>query len=184
MISKRPQRGVTFTELIIATAVVGIIMIGVVSSDYAIRKQSDSAFNSNLSGLNAQGMLTHVLNSAQLATGMNIDKGILIGAAGVGDAGSFCVRTVFSPANWVCYTSSAGRLYTCTKAAIVAGVQCSAATTNLGAINGTVTPTFTLSNTAGSQQLIFTVTLTVNDSSVAGGTRSVTGSITPKLHVI
>ena len=180
-------RALTLTELLIATAVVGIIMMGVMSADYAIRKQSVTASSSASANLYAQSIVTNIINNAYKATGSITDKGILIdtslGGPDTVAAGSFCARTDTVP-DWVCYTvipALNGNLYTCPKSPTPGA--CALSDKNLGKIIS-VTPQFTLVGAVGSQQLTFTVTLTVEDQSLPSHQRSLTTSISPPGHRI
>lgn len=196
MSRRHMTRGITLVELLIAATVVGVIMMGVVSADYALRKQTQGSFTSAQSGLNAQVIVTHIINNAFLATGSNADQGIRIPAtAAAADKSSFCIRTddPAAPATpWVCYSilGATEHVYTCAKAA---PTRCAAADTDLGQVSGPTDVTqagagvytqFILDGAVGSQQLLFTVKVTVPDTSAPGGTRSVTASVSPPRHII
>ena len=175
------NQGITLVELLIATVIVGIIMLGVVSSDYAIRKQANYAAISAIASINAQSIINHILYNASLAIGSSTDKGILIGAEiGPGvQASSFCSRKVIGPPeSWVCYTVLAPSLYTCVKPS---KGECSVSDTNLGGI-ASMSPIFTLNNAQGSQMIRFLITVTVLDASSATGFRSIYAGITPWQH--
>lgn len=175
-----PSSGLTLMELLISIIIVGVIMMGVVSSDYAIRKHSDSATNSASASINLQGYVAHILNNASLAIGNAADKGILIGAE-IADVNSFCIRIASTP-TWRCYTGlGAGSLYTCTKAAAGTCTAVDTGYTSLGTVSSVV-PTFTLNSAVGTSQVVFGVTVTVADTSTSTGTRSLSGSLSPSAY--
>jgi Tfp pilus assembly major pilin PilA len=203
----RCKHGITLTELVVATFVIAIIMIAVVSADYAIRKRNVSAFQNTSSGLVGQILLHHIMTSAFQAVGSTVnpaDSGILIGTAGTGDAGTFCIRTVKSPDTWICYSminANPATLYTCSRAA--AG-QCVGTDTGYSALgkvdvsvsadvtnaNAGVYTLFTANSTLGSQQMVFTVTVRAlspdtTAANVANATsKPLTASISPPMHRI
>lgn len=173
----------TIMELIVSTMVVGIIMMGVASSDYAIRKQTDLSYNGAQASLKVQGILNHIMNSAFYAIGTaGVDEGIVVGPSGAVANNSFCIRTSKAPDNWVCYTNVAAHLYTCTAAA---PANCASTDQDLGEVyknsyslnnvndaialpfgkNGSVRVLFEKSNTPPNQRILFTATVSVPDSS-------------------
>ena len=184
--------GLTLMELIVSTAVVGIIMMGVVSTDSAIRRQTNTSFQNAQASLNPQGILAHIMNSAFNATGTPADPGIYIGTGGLA-ANTMCFRTAKAPDNWVCYTNLGTNLYTCT-----GGAQgdCTAANQDLGALfntgatgaawgtaNSSLTANFVMDNTVGSQQILFTVSINVPDpSNRVTGMKTATASVSPPTY--
>lgn len=199
-------RAVTLTELVISTAVVGIIMLGVVSSDYAIRQKSDAAFSSASSTLGVQAMINHIIrNAAQaIGDGTGAGKGILDGAinqqpdAQVGDPNTFCIRqdlnvdgsdhNPLTPGNytddrWVCYTVQSNSLFTCNRAAVGKCILADNGYNNLGQASA-VGRLFDVQDDNGPtpQTMLFTVTVTVPDPS--GNPKSLTSSVSPAGHRI
>lgn len=196
--------GLTILELILATAVVGIVMLGVVSSDYAIRRQNDTLMQSSQAAIFAQSMLTPIMNSAFQAKGSNaLDRGVAIGAAsGMGIAdNTFCLRVQHVPADpadkWDCYSNVAGgSLYQCKGVAVPA--NCGAGNTKLGDLfndansetnisgappagkNRSLTVSFIVDNTPGAQQIAFTASVVVRDNSVpVTNKKTVVGTVNP-----
>ena len=168
------EKALTLTELIMASAVVGIVMMGVVSSDYAIRKHSDAAFNGAILSVNTQGILNHITNNAYQANGSTGNPGIVIGTGGNGvSVNTFAIRINSVGPVWICYTLTGGHLYTCSRTA--AG-SCSSGDTNLGIVQS-IAPNFTTNNVAGSVQMVFTVTVTSVDS--AGNSKTVSANVSP-----
>ena len=174
-------RAITLTELLISTTVVGIIMLGVISSDYAIRKQSDNASAGALAALNGQGMLKHIIDNAGKAVG---DKS-LPGINYPNDKAWFCIRQDinktpidFADDAWICYTVVTGNLYNCAKQPPAASPSaCADTDTLLGQVQG-IDPSFSLNNN------IFSVTVTIADPTAPGGQRSWSASVSPSGHTI
>ena len=179
------ERGLTLTELMITTVVIGIIMAGVLSSDIAVRRQSNAAFNNTLSSLNVQAMVERIIASATLAVGDSGNPGIVFNA----NPQNLCFRqdlnldgsahNPITPANYAddrfaCYTVSAGSLLTCNLNAAGACVNGAGGVTTLGQVNN-INSTFAPNNAQGGQ-MVFTVTITVTDGN---GTRALSASVTP-----
>ncbi len=179
----------TLTELIIATAIIGIVMVGVVSADFAIHKQGKSSTSDTVSGITAILILKHMMENARLARGNSIDKGILNGTAdGMPDDNSFCIRTekASEPA-WSCYSIIHNGavppqrfIYTCLKASAAACVNTDE---NLGEVSS-VTLAYTSNSTPGAQTMYFNITLNVPDSASPGNQKSYMFRLSPPLYRI
>jgi type II secretory pathway pseudopilin PulG len=191
MYSKLMQtKAITLTELIIAMSIVGVIMLGVVSSDYAVHKQSSKATSSAQASLSAQGILQKIITNAINAQGSGSvsDKGICGNSVpgvctdlpqsspGVND---FCIRTVRSPESWACYTPVASSLYYCQRSTFGSCVNTDTGYINLGTISS-VSAIFTTNNASGTAQIVFSVAVTVPDS--LGTAKTMSASITPPTY--
>ncbi len=166
-------------ELIITTTVVAIVMLGVMSADYAIRSSADSSAKSTKAVLEGEALNAHIIQNAIKMTGTRSDPGFVFGLPG----NSFCLRTDMAP-SWVCYTTTAAVLYTCIKADNVPSTACSAADTgyaSLGQVfNDTaVVPSF---DPDDPDQAYFSIQVDVSDRSKAAGYRRVTASISPPAY--
>lgn len=167
--------GLTLAELVISTAVVGIIMVGVMSSDYAIRKHSDYAMQSSAATIKGQSIIAHVMNKAFMATGDQADPGFI-----VIDADSFCIR---SGASFTCYTRTGGSLFTCNLGGVDECELGDPGYENLGEVSS-IAPQVSFDNSVGSQSMIFTFTVGVPDSSSPGGIKTSSSSVSPPGHRI
>ncbi len=176
-------------ELLIATAVISIIMLGIVSADYAMQKFYKTSSTGAVSGFNTIAMINNIYSVAFGAVGTAADLGIKVdpsifdssggGASTVIGNQTFCIRTAQGPDSWECYTKVAGtpdNLYRCTKAA--AGV-CTNTDTYVAPINS-MTAKFVPNSAVSSQRLVFTFTLTVPDTDTT--TKIYTTSVTPPNH--
>jgi prepilin-type N-terminal cleavage/methylation domain-containing protein len=186
------KKGLTLTELIVATSLVGIILLAIVSTDYALRNQYKAMSTSGISGLSASAVLNHIMGNAVQAVGSVTpdasQTGVLIGPTGALGANTFCIRRPVAagtsdPLIWTCYStvtvSGKNYMYNCTPTP--AG-DCSTASVgyqNLGEITG-VTAGFTQNPGAGSQQMVFTSQVTVPDGK--GGTLVYSATVSPPMH--
>ncbi len=179
------RSGVTLVELIISTAVVGIIMLGVMSAEYAIRKQGEAAFNSSNSAIRAQVILDHVLHNAAQAVGSAADPGVVINPFGW--ANTFCFRTSMAGPSWSCYSKvPAGLQYTVgtTIAATIVsdpivGVPCGTVLMDVSNPASCIYVQFTQNTAAGAQQMVFSAKVSVPGNSAADPIKTVSGSVSP-----
>ncbi len=184
-------KGITLSELLISAVIVGIVMLGVVSADFAIQKFYRDSSSGAVSGFNAIAMLNNISNTAYRATGSFTnssgisDPGILVdtsiatanGASGVG-AKTFCIRTTDNPP-WQCYyRDDDGYLYYCSKNS---ATICTLSDTKVRLERLTSMSASFVSNTnVGSQSCIFTISLTVPDTDST--TKTYTAKISPPNH--
>ena len=146
-------RGLTLTELLVTSMIVGMIMLGVVTADLAVRQAEQGSSRGALTSMRLSSMMTHITRNAYLAVGNSTNLGIIISAVqGVdlitdpsNNVNYICIRQDisnspddFSNDQWVCYTriTNAGvtNLYTCTKPPPAVPSNCTNADTNLGQI--------------------------------------------------
>lgn len=182
------KNAITLSELLIATVIVGIIMLGVVSADFAIQKFYKDSSTGAVTGFNTIAMINNINNAAFNAVGSITpvaDKGILIDTSITGGldsvaANTFCFRTTQNPP-WQCYSglldaSNVLNLYSCSKNS---ASSCATTDTKLAPITS-VQASFTVVTTAGSQRCLFTVTLQVPDTN--NTTKTYVSSISPPNH--
>ena len=77
MISRHNKTGLTLTELVVASVLIGIVMLGIASFDYAIKNIQDSTNRSAVLGMQAQPAMYEIVKAARTSTGYNGDSGIL-----------------------------------------------------------------------------------------------------------
>ncbi len=183
------KKAITLSELMIAMVIVGIIMLGVVSADYAIQKFYTNSSKGAVSGFNAIAMMDNITAVALTATGTMADPGIQVDSTILDNSGggtgytignnTFCIRSQVNP--WQCYTTIAANgtttyLYNCTKAN---PANCADTDTKIAQITS-MTAKFVLVPTQGTQSLLFTFTLTVPDTDTT--TKTYSTSVTPPNH--
>ena len=182
---------ITLAELMIAMVIVGIIMLGVVSSDYAIQRFYKDSSTGTVSGFNAIAMMNYISAVALKAQGTKVDPGIMVDSSildpaapngtgyTIGDR-TFCIRTVQNPNSWQCFSAIGGvgttALYYCTKLSPAVCVNTDTKLASLTRMLGK----FVLVTTAGSQRLLFTYTLFVPDTDTTN--KTYVTSITPPNH--
>jgi hypothetical protein len=160
-------RAVTLVEMILATAIVGVVAMGIVSSEQALRKHGASTMESTSANVSSKEILNHVLNTASQAVGNTGDPGIIAAS------GSLSVRVNDQPPTWVSYTLVGNSLYTC------AGTgPCTSGNTLLGQSGKTTAfnPNFTVNNS------VFSVSVSVNDAD--GKTLTVSGQVSPSAQAL
>lgn len=77
----KSPKSITLTELIISTAMIGIVMLGMASVDYAIRQAQITTSKKAQLAMRVGAMLITVAKNAALATGVSSDTGIRINPA-------------------------------------------------------------------------------------------------------
>ena len=114
---KFPKVGLTLTELLVAVMSISVVIMGIMSTDYAVRKNAQDASATASLNLKTHAVLNHIINNALPAVGDKDSKGIRY----PGDESWFCLRQdasatagVYTDDNWVCYTVVGSALYTCT----------------------------------------------------------------------
>lgn len=186
------DNGITLTELIVSLGIISVVMLGVVSSDYAIRKQAEMAQSGSLVAVNAHGILQHMITNAYSAVGSGLDSGISPAPFNPA-AQSFCIRRHQDPEDsssaliWACYTNSAGlankgTLYYCTRSAPGDCVSGDSDYSNLGDVFS-VTPVFQTDASQSTAQILFIFTVKVEDPSSTAAppanVKSVSATVTP-----
>ncbi len=112
--------GLTLTELVIASILVGIVMLGIYSVDYALRGSRAAASDDSLLAMKTWATMGHITQNAKLAVGDISDPGI---AASSGN-NYLCFRqdTTITPNNynddvWQCYSKLSNNIHACAKTA-------------------------------------------------------------------
>ena len=75
-----PNGGLTLTELLVATILVGIVMMGVVSFSYSIKRMQGTTDKRVLLGIRTAAAMNHIRKNVSLAVGYKNDSGIIQGA--------------------------------------------------------------------------------------------------------
>ncbi len=117
------NKGMTLTELIVSSILVGIVMVGIASFSSAIKQIQTTNEKSTLLEIRTAAAINHIRRSAVQAVGYQDDPGIITSATGASPA-YFSFRqdrnntpNNFSDDTWVIYSDGgiAGRMYTCTQ---------------------------------------------------------------------
>ena len=109
--------GLTLTELLITTVIVGVMMLGIVGAQMALQQSERGATRQALVSMRLSAMMTDISKNASLAIGNSFQPGIVINRTG------FCFRqdrgaplgtpADFTDDKWVCYTRIGTNLYKC-----------------------------------------------------------------------
>lgn len=105
----RIKKAMTLTELLVASILIGIILVGAVSIDYAIRRSRNTISASILIATQISAAMKQITRDAVLAVGDITDPGIVFDATG--DDTNICFRldTPSTPGDynddtWTCYS--------------------------------------------------------------------------------
>ena len=132
MIFKFPQRifclkGMTLTEILVATMLVAIVMLGAVSVDYAVRNARKSASQDASLTMRTQATMLLISRDANAAVGDASDPGIVDSPA----VGALCIRkekggdiNTYSDDEWTCYWQNGTNIYRCLKDIATGPTQC------------------------------------------------------------
>ena len=74
----KEKTAITLAELITSTLILGIIMLGVASVDYALRQTHKGTSQNALIAMRTSAILLHITKNAELATGDRNNPGIVV----------------------------------------------------------------------------------------------------------
>ena len=119
----RKHSGMTLTEILVATMLVAIVMLGALSVDYAVRNARKSASQDSSLSIRSQATMLQISRDANMAVGDSSNLGI------VTTPNYLCIRTElggdinsYSDDQWVCYWQSSKNIHRCTKDVATGGV--------------------------------------------------------------
>jgi len=202
------KTGITLVELIVATVLVAVVLLGIFSISMVLNNNNQGYGQRYVIKSSTQTTLNHIINNASLAVGSGLsnDKGILIGTAdGLADDNSFCIHqhpnntsTDTTGDTWACYSLFNNQINYCTMpynvGALARGAQSCTTGTNLTTgptflgtaysisnYNGNSSPpSFYINGTnSGGPPMVFTITIqNCLDDTSSTGTCSPTGNST------
>ncbi|GEM_PF-2226929 len=182
----RARQGLSLAELLITTTIVGVIMMGMVSVDYALRTNEQQQTRAALVSLRTSATLTDMTVNARQAYGDVATRCIQIANIAADNTNYICIYrdidaagvpnntpSVYADDRWVCYTRRGTNMHKCMRT-VAAGPNACPAATPIGTVTTDVyaapdTPVVT-SNAA---TLDFNFQLTLKnryDPTVAGAT--------------
>lgn len=117
------QNGITLTELLVASILIGIVMIGVASFSVSIQKLQSATNRSSVIAMRTTAVMNRMVKDAYLAVGDEANRGVV---AGSGGTGSICFRhdadnnpATYTGDDWVCYYGRPNReLWLCGDGAV------------------------------------------------------------------
>ena len=115
--------GMTFTELVVACVLMGIIMVGIAGFSLAVRTVQDSASKTTILSIQTSAAIKHIARYSSLATGENSDPGYYKDTANPYPSTGFRIDVNSTPTDyaddlWVIYQTSQAnpnQLVTCTR---------------------------------------------------------------------
>jgi prepilin-type N-terminal cleavage/methylation domain-containing protein len=117
----RQQKGLSLVELLVTTSIVGMIMVGMVSIDYALRSNERQQLRSSLVSLRTSAMMFDITSEASQAFGDVATQCIQINQITQNNNNYICIyrdiNTTPSDASddiWTCYTRESADLHKCT----------------------------------------------------------------------
>ena len=126
----------TLAELLVASILMGIVMVGVISVNYAMKRMESTTSKATLLGMQTAAAMNHITRNGLLAVGYENNPGIVLALNTPPDTSylSFRQDTASTPGDfsddqWVIYTDigEANHLYTCTQDAATGPVPQAAA---------------------------------------------------------
>jgi prepilin-type N-terminal cleavage/methylation domain-containing protein len=141
MFSCHNQNGLTLAELLVTTMIIGVIMIGMVSVDYAIRTNDQEQSRSSIATLRTSATLQDIVATATQASGDAATRCVQMANLTTDATNYICIYrdfgtpSVFTDDSWTCYTRHVNNLHKCTRTIVSGKGTC--ATTD--PIVGTVT---------------------------------------------
>ena len=135
------QKGLTLAELLVTTMIIGVVMMGMVSVDFAIRSNDQQQSRLSVATLRTAATIQDVVATATQAFGDMTTRCIQTANLTTDATNYICIyRDWGTPANytddsWQCYTRHGNNLHKCTRTLVADKGAC----TNAAPIIGTVT---------------------------------------------
>jgi Tfp pilus assembly protein FimT len=167
-------QGLTLVELLITTSIVGMIMLGMVSIDYALRSNDQQQSRTSLVSLRTSAMMFDITSEASQAFGDVATRCIQLGNLSNNNTNYICIyQDANGNANynaagdaagdqWVCYTHRATNMYKCTFTANNGPNNCGPGDQLIGTVTSDVydaPDTPVVSNNRASLAINFQITL-------------------------
>ncbi len=126
----------TLTEILVATMLVGIVMLGAVSVDYAVRSARKSASQDSSLSIRTQATLVRITRDASAAVGD-------FSSPGIDDTtgGALCMRkelggdlNTYDDDQWICYWKSVTKIYRCERTIAAGPGACATSDAEVGTV--------------------------------------------------
>lgn len=106
------RKGLSFTELVVATTLMGIVLTGVVSFSFMVKGIQDSTNKSTILSMRTSAFMSHIVKDAAAAVGDPTDMGVLVYEDYIApEHATICFRhdipvtpDDYSDDIWVCYS--------------------------------------------------------------------------------
>lgn len=159
------KKGLSLTELLIASVLIGIVMVGVMAFNFSVKSIEDTSTKASLTALRASQALGFLKRDAETATGDASDPGIVHGINAGGDP-SICFRQdksipvtpgIYTDDTWVCFYVETDQLKRCANLPAAAAVPLYTDATCTTATGKTIPPLIDLTD-----KNFFTVAKTID----------------------
>ena len=138
-------KGLSLVELLVTTSIVGMIMVGMVSIDYALRSNERQQTRTSLVSLRTSAEMFDITSAASQAIGDVATQCIQMAADMTADNTNFiCIYQSPTPTGtaddkWTCYTRESTDLHKCTFVAANGPNSCTSGLKATDKVIGTVT---------------------------------------------
>ncbi len=121
MVKCNSRKGLTLAELLLTTMVIGIIMIGMVSVDYALRSNDQQQTRTSLATMRTAAVTEEISSVVRQAFGDPATRCVQMDNLTANDTNFICVYrdygtpSVFTDDDWTCYTRRTNNIHKCTR---------------------------------------------------------------------
>lgn len=135
------RQGLTLAELLITTIIIGVVMVGMVSVDFAIRSNDQQQSRTSIATLRTSATLQEIVSTISQGFGDAASRCVQIGSITADSTNYICIYRDFgTPADysddvWHCFTRHGTNLHKCTRTLADGKGSC----VNTDPIIGTVT---------------------------------------------
>jgi prepilin-type N-terminal cleavage/methylation domain-containing protein len=137
---RRKQNGLTLAELLITTVIIGVVMIGMVSVDYAVRSSDQQQTRTSLVALRTSAALQDIVTTATQAFGDSATRCVQMGNLTTDATNYICIYrdsgtpSDYSDDSWQCYTRRGTDVHKCTRTLASDKGACAATDPVIGAV--------------------------------------------------
>ena len=154
------KKGMTLTELMVSTMLVGIVMLGAISANYAILKSRREATDSASLAMQTSAIILNITRNASNAVGDANNPGMVMVTIG----SDFCFRQDipvtpgdYADDTWKCYTRISEKIYMCERTSAEGSGLCIATDHVLGTVFS-FNPTITTNE--ATSEMLFSIEIT------------------------
>lgn len=137
---RKRQDGLTLAELLITIMIVGIVMMGMVSVDYALRSSEQQQTRTSVATLRTSAVLQDIVTTATQAFGDSATRCIQMANLTTDATNYICMYRDFgtpsdySDDSWLCYTRNGTNVHKCTRTLVSGKGACAATDPVTGAV--------------------------------------------------
>lgn len=134
------QKGLSLAELLVSTVIIGVIMMGIVSVDYALRSTDQQQSRSSITAIRTAAVLDDIVKTSTQASGDAATRCVQIGNITTNATNYICIyRDYGTPAeysddNWQCFTRIGTNIHKCTRSLAADKGQCATTDPIVGSV--------------------------------------------------